>query len=92
MEDRKQKFEEQRQIKRELDPVISELEELGIDPEITDEELQKIGLGDIVEGVLTKWGITQERYKSWMGLQECKCSNRKMWLNNFLSWKVSKKS
>jgi hypothetical protein len=73
-------------IQREMDGVIAELEKRGIDmnshnnPEI-------VGLGDVVEDVLKSFGITQERFKEWFGLQECGCSRRKAWLNRLFSWK-----
>ncbi len=77
-------------VRPELDRIIQELESKGIDPNISQEELQKRGLGDVVESTLTKLGITQERYKSFFGLQECNCTKRKKWLNGFLSWTVNK--
>jgi hypothetical protein len=77
-------------VRPELDKIIQELESKGIDPNISQEELQKRGLGDVVESTLTKLGITQERYKSFFGLQECNCTKRKKWLNGFLSWTVNK--
>ena len=64
-------------VRPELDRIIQELESKGIDPNISPEELQKRGLGDVVESTLTKLGITQERYKSFFGLQECNCTKRK---------------
>jgi hypothetical protein len=75
-------------VRPELDKIIQELESKGIDPNISQEELQKRGLGDVVESTLTKLGITQERYKSFFGLKECNCKKRKQWLNGVLSWKI----
>jgi len=77
-------------VRPEMDQVINELQEKGIDPTISKEELEKRGLGDVVESTLTKFGITQERYKQWFGLEECNCTQRKEWLNNFFSWNVKK--
>jgi hypothetical protein len=48
------------------------------------------GLGDVLESTLTKFGITQERYKSWFGLEECGCTERKKWLNGLFSWHTKK--
>jgi hypothetical protein len=76
--------------RQEMDRVINELQAKGIDPTISKEELERRGLGDVVESTLTKFGITQERYKEWFGLQECNCTARKKWLNNFFSWNVKK--
>ena len=85
------------QIKAEMQPVLEELKKRGLNynsnqfletVNATDEQMR--GLGDVVEDVLTKFGITQERYKQWFGLQECNCTGRKKWLNNFFSWNVKK--
>jgi hypothetical protein len=73
-------------VRPELDKVIQELESKGVTFNTPKEELQRRGLGDVVESTLTKFGITQERYKSFFGLQECNCTKRKKWLNGFLSW------
>ena len=75
-------------IKQEMDKVIQELESKGINHTTT--EQQVVGLGDVVESSLQKFGITQERFKSWFGLQECNCTKRKKYLNNLFSWKVNK--
>jgi hypothetical protein len=77
-------------VRQEMDQVINELEKKGIDFNTTQEDLQTRGLGDVVEGVLTKFGITQERYKEWFGLQECNCTKRKKYLNGLFSWNVKK--
>jgi len=77
-------------VRQEMDQVIDELEKKGIDFNTTQEDLQTRGLGDVVEGVLTKFGITQERYKEWFGLQECNCTKRKKYLNGLFSWNVKK--
>jgi len=55
-------------VRQEMDQVIKELQAKGIDPSITQEELERRGLGDVVEGMLNKFGITQERYKEWFNL------------------------
>ena len=75
-------------VRPEMDQVINELKTKGIDPN-QNPQLTK-GLGDVVESTLTKFGITQERYKQWFGLQECNCTERKKWLNGLLSWHVKK--
>lgn len=77
----------QQQIKDEMDQVIHELEKKGIRYNQGDD---MTGLGDVVEGVLTSMGITQERFKQWFNLKECNCTKRKKWLNNLFSWKKSK--
>ena len=75
-------------IEDELDNIISELESKGISSDIDRVKFQTRGLGNVVESVLNKFGITQERYKQWFNLQECNCTKRKEWLNNFFSWQV----
>ncbi len=75
-------------IEDELDNIISELESKGITSDIDRVKFQTSGLGNVVESVLNKFGITQERYKQWFNLEECNCTKRKEWLNNFFSWQV----
>jgi flavodoxin len=81
--------EEQGKIKTEMDPVLEELKKQGIN--FNTKETEVVGLGDVVEATLTKFGITQERFKNWFGLQECNCTERKKFLNNLFSWKVNKR-
>jgi hypothetical protein len=40
------------------------------------------GLGDVIENVLTKFGITQELMQKALGTKECGCSKRKQFLNH----------
>jgi len=80
---------ETEKIRAEMQPVIDELKAKGIDFNASESDI--VGLGDVVESVLTKFGITQERFKAWFGLKECNCTERKKWLNNLFSWKVNKK-
>lgn len=48
------------------------------------------GLGDLVEGALTKIGVTPERYnevRALFGLPPCDgCAKRKAWLNKVSAW------
>jgi hypothetical protein len=71
------------EIRPEMDKVIQELENKGINPDMNP---NVTGLGDVVESALNKFGVTQERYKSWFGLEECSCTKRKKWLNSVFSW------
>lgn len=75
-------------IRKEMQPVIDELKNQGINHNSKENEIN--GLGDLVEATLTKFGITQERFKQWFNLQECNCTERKKFLNNLFSWKKSK--
>ena len=72
-------------IAKEIDDVIQALEAQNISLETS----ETVGLGDLVENVLTKFGITEEKFKSWLNLKECGCSRRKKYLNKLLSWKKS---
>ncbi len=78
----------QKEIKEEMDSVIREFERQGI--QYNSHKMEKVGLGDAVEGVLTSMGITEERFKKWFHLTECNCSKRKKWLNNLLSWEKNR--
>ena len=73
-------------VRPEINKVIEELESRGID--VNSHMKDTKGLGDVVEDVLTKFGITQERFKKWFNLKECGCTKRKKWLNGLFSWKV----
>lgn len=73
------------EIRDELDPVIADLETQGVS--LSDTEATRTGLGDLVEATLSKFGITEERFKEWLNLQECGCTKRKKFLNSLLSWK-----
>jgi hypothetical protein len=77
-------------VRPEINKVIKELEDRGIDVNSHMTQDTK-GLGDVVEDVLTKFGITEERFKKWFKLKECGCTKRKKWLNGIFSWKVKNK-
>ena len=77
------------EVKREIDQIITELEGRGV--HVNSHMTQDTqGLGDVVEDVLKTFGITEERFKQWFGLNECGCSKRKKWLNGLFSWKKNK--
>ena len=67
----------------EMDKVIKELEDQGVNVDAT----EMTGLGDLVEAALTKFGVTEERFKNWFNLRECNCSKRKAWLNKVFRWR-----
>jgi hypothetical protein len=61
-------------------------EEKDLDAAMTEIQLQAqgaevSGLGDLVEGILTKFGITSEKVENALGVPECGCSKRKQFLN-----------
>jgi hypothetical protein len=76
------------QIREELDPIIKTLEDRGLKH---NDDYDIRGVGDVVEEVLTAFGITQERYKWLMGLDECDCTERKKWLNGIFHWRHKRK-
>ena len=39
------------------------------------------GIGDFVENVLSKFGVTQERVQKALGTKDCGCDKRKQFLN-----------
>ena len=71
-----------------MDNVIAELKKQGVSHDVNTDQV--VGLGDIVESALNKFGITQERFKHWFNLQSCNCTERKKYLNNLFSWHVKK--
>ena len=80
-----------KEIKKEIDSVIKDLEQKNIGSKTSLEEIERVGLGDFIELTLEKFGVTQERFKEWFNLKECNCTKRKKYLNNILSWKINKK-
>lgn len=80
-------------IKHEMSRVIQDLEKQGIDvnTHLDGPNAERIGLGDVVERTLQKFGVTEDRFKKWFGLKECGCSKRKKWLNGLFSWAEHKK-
>jgi len=48
------------------------------------------GLGDLVCAALTFFGVTEERWKKWWGLDDCGCKSRRKWLNRIISFRKSK--
>ena len=49
----------------EMDKVIKELEEQGVSVDAT----EMTGLGDLVEAALTKFRVTEERFKNWFNFK-----------------------
>ena len=86
---KKEKGRKMSNVKQEMNQVIQELQDRGIDMNAHMQD-DVTGLGDVIESALQKFGITEERFKTWFGLQECGCSKRKKWLNGLFSWKKNK--
>jgi len=84
------KGQKQPDVRDEINEVIKYLAEHGVDGQVSHKtESGRVGLGDVVESALKKFGITEERFKQWFNLKECGCSRRKKWLNGIFSWKQS---
>lgn len=79
-----------KEIKKEIDSVIKDLEQKNIGSKTSLEEIERVGLGDFIELTLEKFGVTQERFKEWFNLKECNCTKRKKYLNNIFSWVKNK--
>lgn len=75
-------------IRDEIDPVIKELQELGLKH---NDDYDIVGIGDVVEATLNKFGITQESFKRWFQLSECSCTDRKKFLNGVFHWRMKRK-
>jgi predicted flap endonuclease-1-like 5' DNA nuclease len=82
------KIDNNQQIRENLDPVIKELENRGIKH---NDDYDIRGIGDVVEDVLTAFGITEEKFKAFWNLQECECTNRKKFLNGIFHWRRKRK-
>ena len=54
------------EIRKEIDEVIKDLEKQDVykDSYLDD---GNVGLGDVVENTLNKFGITESRFKKWFG-------------------------
>ena len=66
------------------DAAIKEMEDSGIN---LDENDSSRGLGDTIEKVLSKFGITQEKIEKIAGAKGCGCGKRKQWFNKIFSYK-----
>ena len=77
-----QKQAERSELHSNADSAIKELKEEGIKLDNISE-----GLGDTIEKVLGKFGITQEKIEKITGAKGCGCSERKKWFNKIFSYK-----
>jgi len=76
MQEINRQIKARREEEKDLEAAIAEI---STKAEQVDGEMD--GLGDWVENVLTKFGITQERVQKALGTQDCGCSKRKQFLN-----------
>ena len=58
-------------VRKEINEVVQELESKGIDVNAHLTEEGQVGLGDVVEAALQKFGITEEKFKKWFNIKEC---------------------
>ena len=72
---------------KQLDEVVSKIEEEGVNLENYEEK--KEGLGDLINGVLSKLGITEETVTKWSGLDKggCGCDKKQQFLNKVLPFR-----
>ena len=72
----------QRDLKQDGQRLTDELSSQGLSENLKLEEFE--GLGDLVHAALNRLGITEERFKQILGLQECNCSKRRKMLNKLV--------
>ena len=86
--DRKARMEERSLRNKEartFDEAVEELKEEGVSlKEIRDSTSE--GLGDTVENVLSKFGITKKLLENVAGIKGCRCEERKEWLNKIFPY------
>tara|TARA_Y100001938_G_scaffold151211_1_gene247571 strand:+ start:7995 stop:8435 length:441 start_codon:yes stop_codon:yes gene_type:complete len=70
-----------------VDKAIKNLKTEGIDLDEDDNIVVSDGLGDKIEKVLSKFGITTEMMQKVSGLKDCGCNKRKEWLNKIFGYK-----
>ena len=68
-----------------LDELIKGVAEEGVN--LNNYHAKQEGLGDLVDNVLSKLGITEETVEKWSGIRGCGCSNRKKFLNKILPFR-----
>lgn len=72
-------------VEKELDEVVQEIKKEGID--LDNYESKSEGLGDTLEKIFTKFGVTEERIKKYIGLEDCGCEERKKFLNRIFPYR-----
>jgi len=74
-----------------FDNAIKELKEEGVSLK-EEMESSSEGLGDTIENVLSKFGITKKLMENVAGIEGCRCDERKKWLNRIFPYGKKKKS
>jgi len=67
---------------KQFDKAVTALAEEGITPDEPSE-----GLGDTIEKVLQKFGITKKLMANVSGAKDCRCNKRREWLNKIFKYK-----
>ena len=67
---------------QQFDKATEALADEGIDPSEPSE-----GLGDTVEKILKKFGITKKLMANVSGAKDCRCNKRREWLNKIFKYK-----
>ena len=72
----------QRSLQQDGERIVDELQSQGVTL-----ETKMDGLGDLVHATLKTLGITEERFKKILGVDECNCNKRRAFLNKLLPFK-----
>ena len=84
-EDRMKESRKMSENKKQLDEVINEVEESGVNLDNYEEKQE--GLGNLLAGIFGKLGITEKSVEEWSGIQGCGCDKRKQFLNKILPFR-----
>lgn len=68
-----------------LDQAIKEVEDAGVN--LKNYEEKSAGLGDLIGGIFSKLGITEEVTEKWSGIKGCGCGKRKKFLNKIFPFR-----
>lgn len=86
-EKRLKRKEEEEKVGKQFDLAVEELKEEGLSLEDAHSE----GLGDTIEKVLSKFGITTKLVENLAGITKCRCKERKKWLNKIFPYRKKEK-
>ena len=89
-EKRRKAREEAEKAAAQFELAVEELKSEGLS--LQEEEVgESEGLGDTVEKVLSKFGITTKLMEKVSGITNCRCKERKKWLNKIFPYGNNKK-
>jgi hypothetical protein len=78
---------EANKLARDADSAIGEMKNVGVLDANGEIDASSEGLGDTIEKVLSKFGITDEKISRILDMSGCGCSERKSWFNKIFSYK-----